>query len=94
MLNSYLNQFAELKSFAGLNTYGEASFNEVKEIKCRIVNKFKQITNEKGNVVISSGIIQCIEPVKIGDLINDRKVISVSHMTGLDGVIGYKGYLQ
>ena len=94
MLSSYLNQLAELKSFTGLNTYGEASFNEVKEIKCRIVNKFKQITNEKGNVVISSGIIQCIEPVKIGDLINSRKVISVSHMTGLDGVIGYKGYLQ
>ena len=92
MLNSYLNQLAELKSFVELNAYGEASFNDAKEIKCRIVNKFKQITNEKGNVVISSGIIQCIEPIKIGDLINDRKVISVSHMRGLDGVVGYKGY--
>ena len=94
MLNSYLNQLAELKSFAELNIYGEASFDEAKEIKCRIVNKFKQITNEKGDMVISSGIIQCMEPIKIGDLINDRKVISVSYMTGLDGVIGYKGYLQ
>ena len=63
-------------------------------IRCRIIDKFKQITNEKSNVVISSGIIQCIEPIKVGDLINDRRVISVSYMTGLDGVIGYKGYLQ
>ena len=94
MLNSYLNQLAELKSFTELNIYGEASFSEVKEIKCRIVNKFKQITNEKGDTVVSSGIIQCIGPIKVGDLINDRKVISVSYMTGLDGVIGYKGYLQ
>lgn len=63
-------------------------------IRCRLIDKFKQITNEKGDIVISSGIIQCIEPIKVGDLINDRKVISVTCMTGLDGVVGYKGYLQ
>ena len=64
------------------------------KIRCRIINGFKQVTNEKGSITISSGIIQCIEPIKVGDLIDGREIISVTNIVGLDGLIGYKGYLQ
>lgn len=63
-------------------------------IRCRIIDNYKKVTNEKGDIVISSGTIQCIEPIKVGDLINNRKVIAVNVMLGLDEIIGYKGYLQ
>lgn len=92
MLRDYIGQICTLKSKIGTNVYNEPLFQE-KEILCRLVDKFKVITNEKGEEVVSSGVIQCIEHIKTGDLINDRKVISVSYMTSLDGIIGYRGYL-
>lgn len=92
MLRDYLGQICTLKSKMGTNAYNEPVFEE-KEILCRLVDKFKVITDDKGNEVVSSGVIQCVEHIKTGDLINDRKVISVSYMTSLDGIIGYRGYL-
>ena len=92
MLSDYLGQICTLKYKIGTNTYNEAIYEE-REIACRLVDKFKVITDSKGDEVVSSGVIQCVEHIKIGDLINDRKVISVSYMTGLDGVVGYRGYL-
>lgn len=93
MLKDYLGQVCTFKSTIGTNVYNEPLFQE-KEIVCRLVNKFKVITDSKGEEVISSGTIQCVDYIKTGDLINDRKVISVSYMTSLDGIIGYRGYLQ
>lgn len=92
MLIDYLGQICTLKSKVGTNVYNEPLFQE-KEILCRLVDRFKVITNDKGEEVVSSGVIQCVEHIKTGDLINDRKVISVSYMTSLDGIIGYRGYL-
>ncbi|WP_434796629.1 hypothetical protein [Terrisporobacter vanillatitrophus] len=92
MLRDYLGQTCTLKSKIGSNVYNEAVYEE-KEILCRLVDKYKVITNSKGDEVVSSGVIQCVEHIKAGDLINDRKVISVSYMTSLDGIIGYRGYL-
>lgn len=92
MLKDYLGQICTLKSKIGTNVYNEPLFKE-KEILCRLVDKFKVITNAKGEEVVSSGVVQCVEPIRTGDLINDRKVISVSYMTSLDGIMGYKGYL-
>ena len=93
MLDSYLLDNCILQSVKGFNEYNEAIYDN-KPIKCRIINSFKQVTNEKGNIAISSGIIQCIEPIKVGDLIDGREIISVANMTSFNGVIGYKGYLQ
>lgn len=92
MLRDYLGQICTLKYRIGTNVYNEPLFEE-KEILCRLVNKFKVITNSKGEEVVSSGVIQCVEHIKTGDLINGRKIISVSYMTSLDGIIGYRGYL-
>lgn len=92
MLKDYLGQVCILKFKIGTNVYNEAVYGE-KEILCRLVDKYKVITDSKGNEVVSSGRIQCVEHIKTGDLINDRKVISVSYMTSLDGIIGYRGYL-
>ena len=92
MLSDYLGQICTLKYKIGINVYNEAIYEE-REIACRIVDKFKVITNSRGEEVVSSGVVQCVEHIKTGDLINDRKVISVSYMTGLDGVVGYRGYL-
>lgn len=92
MLKDYLGQMCKLKSKIGTNVYNEAVYEE-KEILCRLVDKYKVITDLKGEEVVSSGVIQCVENIKAGDLINDRKVISVSYMTSLDGIVGYRGYL-
>ena len=92
MLKDYLTQVAIHKSKIGTNVYLEPVFEE-KEIVCRIVEKFKEVTDDKGNKVVSSGVIQCVDTIKIGDYINDKKIISINSMTSLDGIIGYKGYL-
>ena len=92
MLSSYLNQVAIHKSKIGTNVYLEPVFEE-KEIVCRIVEKFKEVTDDKGDKVVSSGVIQCVDTIKVGDYINYKKIISINSMTSLDGIIGYKGYL-
>lgn len=92
MLMDYLGQSATLLKQIGTNTYNEPIF-ETKEIACRKVDKFKEISNDKGKKVISSGVIQCVEPIAVGDFIEGKKVIAVNAMTGLDGIMGYKGYL-
>ena len=92
MLKDYLTQVAIHKSKIGTNVYLEPVFEE-KEIVCRIVEKFKELTDDKGNKVVSSGVIQCVDTIKVGDYINDKKIISINSMTSLDGIIGYKGYL-
>ena len=92
MLKDYLTQVAIHKSKIGTNVYLEPVFEE-KEIVCRIVEKFKEVTDDKGIKVVSSGVIQCVDTIKVGDYINDKKIISINSMTSLDGIIGYKGYL-
>ena len=92
MLKDYLTQVAIHKSKIGTNVYLEPVFEE-KEIVCRIVEKFKEVTDDKGDKVVSSGVIQCVDTIKVGDYINDKKIISINSMTSLDGTIGYKGYL-
>lgn len=92
MLENYLTMTAIHKSKVGANDYNEPMFNE-KAIKCRLVEKFKQVTDEKGNIVVTSSVIQCIEPIKVSDYINNMKVIAVNSMTSLEGTIGYRGYL-
>ncbi|HJF35094.1 MAG TPA: hypothetical protein K8U79_03605 [Clostridium perfringens] len=92
MLRDYLNQVAIHKTSIGNNIYLEPEFEE-KEISCRIVEKFKEVTDEKGNKVISSCVIQCVDTIKIGDYIDDKKVIAVNSMTSFNRIIGYKGYL-
>ena len=92
MLMDYLGQVATHKKKIGTNTYNEPLFEE-KEIACRIVDKFKNISNDKGEIVVSSGVVQCVDIVNVGDFIDSRKVVAVNSMTSLDGIIGYKGYL-
>lgn len=92
MLVDYLGHIANLKKKIGSNTYNEPVFEE-SEIACRIVDKFKQVSNDKGEMVVSSGVVQCVRPIGVGDFINDRKVIAINSMVGLDGIMGYKGYL-
>lgn len=92
MLENYLTMKAIHKKEIGLNDYNEPIFEE-KEIACRLVEKFKQVTNDKGEIVITSSVIQCTEPIKVGDYINNMKVIAVNSATDLDGIIGYRGYL-
>ena len=92
MLNDYLTNIATHKVKTGENDYNEPIFEE-KQISCRLVEKFKQVTNDKGEIVITSSVIQCTEPIKVGDYINNMKVIAVNSATDLDGIIGYRGYL-
>lgn len=92
MLEDYLTMRAIHKKKIGLNDYNEPIF-EGKEIACRLVEKFKQVTNDKGEIVITSSVIQCTEHIKVGDYINNMKVIAVNSATDLDGIIGYGGYL-
>ena len=92
MLEEYLTNIATHKSKVGENDYNEPIFQE-KEIKCRLVEKFKQVTNSKGEIVVTSSVIQCTEPIKVGDYINNMKVIAVNSMTTLEDTIGYRGYL-
>ena len=92
MLEDYLTMTAIHKKKNGVNDYNEPIFEE-KEIACRLVEKFKQVTNEKGDIVITSSVIQCTEPIKVGDYINIMKVIAVNSATDLNETIGYRGYL-
>lgn len=93
MLEDYMTMRAIYKKKIGLNEYDEPIFEEEKEISCRLVEKFKQVTNDKGDIVITSSVIQCIEPIKVGDYINAMKVIAVNSSTDLNNTIGYRGYL-
>lgn len=92
MLRDYMTQYVTLKSVIDVNIYNEPIFEE-KTINCRLINNFKIVTNDKGEEIISSGVIQCTHEIKVGDYVEDRKVIAINSMVGLDGVIGYKGYL-
>ena len=92
MLRDYMNQVATLKTVVDTNIYNEPIFEE-KNISCRLINNFKRITNDKGEEVVSSGVVQCEDAIKVGDYIDDRKVIAVNSIVDLEGVIGYKGYL-
>ena len=92
MLEEYLTNIATHKVKTGENDYNEPIFEE-KQISCRLVEKFKQVTNDKGEIVVTSSVIQCTEPIRVGDYINNMKVISVNSMTTLEGTIGYRGYL-
>lgn len=92
MLKDYLGHKAIWKRKIGINTYNEPIFEE-KKVNCRLVEKFNQVKNEKGEIVVTSGVIQCIEQIKVGDYINNTKVISVNSMTSLSDILGYKGYL-
>ena len=92
MLEDYMTMKVIYKKKVGLNDYNEPTFEE-KEIACRLVEKFKQVTNDKGEIVITSSVIQCTEPIKVGDYINNMKVIAINSATDLDGIIGYRGYL-
>lgn len=92
MLRDYLTQVATLKTVIDTNMYNEPIFEE-KNISCRLINNFKRIINDKGEEVISSGVLQCEEVIKVGDYIDNRKVIAVNPMVMLDGIIGYKGHL-
>lgn len=92
MLIDYLGQVAIYKKKIGTNDYNEPVFEE-KEIACRLVEKFKQVTNDKGEIVISSAVVQCVDQIRIGDYINDKKIIAANSMTSLEGIIGYRGYL-
>ena len=57
MLSDYLGQICTLKYKIGTNTYNESIYEE-REIACRLVDKFKVITDSKGDEVVSSGVIQ------------------------------------
>ena len=92
MLEAYLTMMAAHKVRVGENDYNEPIFEE-KQIKCRLVEKFKQVTNDKGEIVVTSSVIQCTELIKVGDYINNMKVIAINSMTDLNGTIGYRGYL-
>lgn len=92
MLKEYMNQVATLKSVVDTNIYNEPIFNE-RNIRCRLINNLKRVINDKGEEVVSSGVIQCEDVIKIGDYIDNRKVVAINSMITLDGVIGYKGYL-
>lgn len=76
-----------------MDEYNEPIFGEAKEVKCRLIDRFKRIVNDKGEEAVSDGIIQCYESIKVGDYIDNRKVIAVNSIVDLEGVIGYKGYL-
>lgn len=76
-----------------MDEYNEPIFGEAKEVKCRLIDRFKRIVNDKGEEVVYDGIIQCYEYIKVGDYIDNRKVIAVNSIVDLEGVIGYKGYL-
>lgn len=92
MLIDYLGNVSIWKRKIGNNEYGEPVFVE-KEIACRLVEKFKEVTDEKGNKVVSSGVIQCVESIRVGDYINDKRIVAVNSMTSLDDILGYRGYL-
>lgn len=92
MLEDYLTNIATHKVKIGENDYNEPIFEE-KQISCRLVEKFKQVTNDKGEIVVTSSVIQCLEHIRVGDYINNMKVISVNSMTTLEGTVGYRGYL-
>lgn len=93
MLNDYLSQSLTLKTKIGTNIYNEPIFEE-RKILCRYVEKFKEVSNDKGEKIISSAVVQCVDHIKVGDLIDDKKIIAVNSMTSLEGIIGYRGYLQ
>ena len=76
-----------------MDEYNEPIFGEAKEVKCRLIYRFKRIVNDKGEEAVSDGIIHCYESIKVGDYIDNRKVIAVNSIVDLEGVIGYKGYL-
>lgn len=92
MLEDYLTMIATHKLRVGENDYNEPLFEE-NQISCRLVEKFKQVTNDKGDIVVTSSVIQCLELIRVGDYINNMKVIAVNSMTDLEGNIGYRGYL-
>lgn len=63
-------------------------------IKCRFVQKRRQVRNAQGESVLSEAAVNCIEAVQAGDIITyggkDWPVIAVSETPDLDGIVWFR----
>lgn len=96
MFNNFLREKAILKQKIGINEYGKPSHVE-KEIKCKIEEKIKVILAPSGEEVISTSrvYVNKNETINVGDLINDKKIITINTIKDYRGKIeGKEAFLQ
>lgn len=96
MFKNFLREKAILKTKVGIDEYGKPSFIE-KTIKCRIEEQIKQILSPQGEEIISTSrvFISKNETINVGDLINNKQVISINTIKNHRGKIEGMGvYLK
>ncbi|KXZ39481.1 hypothetical protein SAMN05661008_00333 [Alkalithermobacter thermoalcaliphilus JW-YL-7 = DSM 7308] len=96
MFNNFLRETAILKTKTGIDEYGKPSHME-KEIKCRIEEKIKVILSPSGEEVISTSrvFLDKDTQINIGDLIDNKKIITINTIKNYRGKIeGKEAFLQ
>jgi hypothetical protein len=94
MIRAYLNQSVTWKHVASLNTYNEPTYSST-TIKARKEGVNKLINNQTGQVAVSSTRIFTESAISVNDLIDDRQVLRVDAVVGVNGAIShYEVYLQ
>jgi hypothetical protein len=89
----YFNQTATWKSAGTPNSYNEPTYTST-TIKCRKQGVNKLVNNSLGQAVTSNSIIFTSSVIQVNDKIDDRLVLRVDAVYGLDSLSHYEVYLQ
>lgn len=93
MYDLYLNQTILWNHVLSINSYNEKNTIQ-RSIKGRLESGFKLIRNDKGEEVVSSGMVFTKTEITVGDLLDGRVVISAEPKRGLSGNVEfYEVYL-
>lgn len=91
---TYFNQSLTWKSVSSVNAYNEPTYATL-TIKGRKESIYKQVPNQRGEIVIASARVFTETLVEVGDLIDDHKIIRVDTIAKLNGTAHhYEVYLQ
>ena len=93
LVSGKLNQTVGHRRFVRTDAYGQAEFDELTELQCRLEDARTLIRDATGKEVISESVLYCERDVKPQDVIviNDRdvRILHVSRKVGLDGAFDH-----
>jgi hypothetical protein len=94
-MSDYTNQTATLKTATGTDDYGSTTYGSPVTIACRIEASRRLLKDARGQDVVAGSRVFTTRAVSADDLIDDRTIIRVDPVPGLDGSIShYEVYLS
>lgn len=90
MIEDYFTDKKVWRHITGTDDYNQSTYAD-KTIDCKFNEKVKLVRDKNGNQVVSQATVFCKDAVRIDDLIDNRVVLAVLTLDGLDGIVeGYE----